>query len=94
LIDIRNQHLKHADVEEKLIHFKREFGALVRQHCFIAPNTGQMPSSSAKFIEILPSPTSEEQEIQDVFDQMIDNLTILNALCCRVYPKWFSSHFL
>jgi hypothetical protein len=24
---------------------------------------------------------------------MIDNLTILNASCCQVYPQWFASHF-
>jgi hypothetical protein len=92
LIDIRDQSLKHPEIEQRLIDLKRNFGALIRRHGFI-PNTGQMPSPFTRAIQVLHYPTPEEKEIQDEFDEMIDNLTILNAACCRVYPKFFASHF-
>jgi hypothetical protein len=38
-------------------------------------------------------PTPEEKDIQSEFDEMIGNLTILNASCCQVYAQWFASHF-
>jgi hypothetical protein len=51
LLEIRDQKLKPADVEDRLIELKKEFGKLIRKHKFI-PNTGQKPSALAKVIQV------------------------------------------
>jgi hypothetical protein len=50
-VEIRDLKLKPADVEDRLIELKKEFGQLIRDHGFI-PNTGQMPSALAKVIQV------------------------------------------